>query len=64
LEVELACEIYNLWVYRDELEITKIGDSNAIILPRELMQLLNLKTGQKFCVEALPKGGFQLLPCG
>ncbi|HEY1361832.1 MAG TPA: AbrB family transcriptional regulator [Xanthobacteraceae bacterium] len=44
------------------IEIKKIGDSDGLILPRELMERLELKRGQLLHVIELPGGGFQLLP--
>jgi putative addiction module antidote len=45
-----------------KLEIKKIGNSDGVILPRELMQRLDLKRGQQLHVVELAGGGFQLLP--
>ena len=44
------------------IEIKKIGNSDGLILPRELMQRLDLKRGQFLHVIELPGGGFQALP--
>jgi putative addiction module antidote len=44
------------------LEIKKIGNSDGLILPRELMQRLDLKRGQWLHVVELPGGGFQAIP--
>lgn len=45
-----------------KIEIKKIGNSDGLILPRELMQRLDLKRGQRLHVTELPGGGLQLLP--
>ncbi len=45
-----------------KIEIKKIGNSDGLILPRELMQRLDLKRGQTLHVTELAGGGFQLLP--
>lgn len=45
-----------------KLEIKKIGNSDGVILPRELMQRLDLKRGQQLHVSELAGGGFQALP--
>jgi putative addiction module antidote len=44
------------------IEIKKIGNSDGFILPRELMQRLDLKRGQILHVVELPGGGFQAVP--
>jgi len=44
------------------LEIKKIGNSDGVILPRELMQRLDLKRGQTLHVTELAGGGFQAVP--
>jgi putative addiction module antidote len=44
------------------IEIKKIGNSDGVILPRELMQRLDLKRGQYLHVVELPGGGFQAIP--
>jgi putative addiction module antidote len=44
------------------IEIKKIGNSDGVILPRELMQRLDLKRGQYLHVVELPGGGFQAMP--
>jgi antitoxin MazE len=44
------------------VEIKKIGNSDGLILPRELMQRLDLKRGQQLHVTELAGGGFQVLP--
>lgn len=44
------------------IEIKKIGNSDGLILPRELMQRLDLKRGQQLHVVELAGGGIQLLP--
>jgi putative addiction module antidote len=43
-------------------EIQKIGDSDGLILPRELMQRLDLKRGQEVHLVEIAGGGFQVLP--
>ena len=45
-----------------KIEIKKIGNSDGVILPRELMQRLDLKRGQQLHIVELPSGGFQALP--
>jgi putative addiction module antidote len=45
-----------------KIEIKKIGNSDGLLLPRELMQRLDLKRGQQLHVTELPGGGFQALP--
>jgi putative addiction module antidote len=45
-----------------KLEIKKIGNSDGIIFPRELMQRLDLKRGQQIHIVELAGGGFQVLP--
>jgi putative addiction module antidote len=45
-----------------KLEVKKIGNSDGLILPRELMQRLDLKRGQQLHVTELAGGGFQALP--
>jgi antitoxin MazE len=44
------------------LEIKKIGNSDGVILPRELMQRLDLKRGQELHIIELAGGGFQAVP--
>lgn len=44
------------------IEIKKIGNSDGLILPRELMQRLDLKRGQQLHVVELAGGGFYALP--
>jgi putative addiction module antidote len=44
------------------IEIKKIGNSDGLILPRELLQRLDLKRGQFLHVVELPGGGFQAIP--
>jgi antitoxin component of MazEF toxin-antitoxin module len=43
-------------------EIREIGNSDGVILPRDLMQRLDLKRGQLLHVVELPGGCFQALP--
>jgi len=45
-----------------KVEIKKIGNSDGVILPRELMQRLDLKRGQQLHITELAGGGFQALP--
>ncbi len=45
-----------------KIEIKKIGNSDGFLLPRELMQRLDLKRGQQLYIVELPGGGFQALP--
>ena len=45
-----------------KIEIKKIGNSDGLLLPRELMQRLDLKRGQQLHAVELPGGGFQALP--
>jgi putative addiction module antidote len=45
-----------------KIEIKKIGNSDGLILPRELMQRLDLKRGQQLHIVELAGGGFQVLP--
>jgi antitoxin MazE len=45
-----------------KIEIKKIGNSDGLLLPRELMQRLDLKRGQQLHVVELAGGGFQVLP--
>jgi len=45
-----------------KLDIKKIGNSDGLILPRELMQRLDLKRGQSLHITELAGGGFQAMP--
>jgi putative addiction module antidote len=45
-----------------KIEIKKIGNSDGLILPRELMQRLDLLRGQQLHIVELAGGGFQVLP--
>lgn len=45
-----------------KLEIKKIGNSDGLILPRDLMERFDLKRGQQVHVVELAGGGFQVLP--
>ena len=45
-----------------KIEIKRIGNSEGLILPRELMRRLQLKHGQQLHITELPGGGFQALP--
>jgi putative addiction module antidote len=45
-----------------KIKIKRIGNSDGFILPRELMQRLDLKRGQQLHLIELAGGGFQVLP--
>jgi antitoxin component of MazEF toxin-antitoxin module len=45
-----------------KIEVKRIGNSDGLILPRELMQRLDIKRGQQFHITELAGGGLQLLP--
>ena len=45
-----------------KIVIKRIGNSEGLILPRELMRRLDLKHGQQLHITELPGGGFQALP--
>ena len=45
-----------------KIEIKRIGNSEGLILPKELMQRLDLKRGQQLHIVELAGGGFQVLP--
>jgi putative addiction module antidote len=45
-----------------KIEIKRIGNSDGLILPRELMQRLDLQRGQQMHLVELAGGGFQVLP--
>lgn len=45
-----------------KLEVKRIGNSEGLILPRDLMQRLDIKRGQQFNVVELAGGGLHLLP--
>jgi putative addiction module antidote len=45
-----------------QIEIKKIGNSDGLILPREIMQRLDLKRGQFLHIIELAGGGFQAIP--
>jgi putative addiction module antidote len=45
-----------------KIKIKRIGNSDGLILPRELMQRLDLKRGQELHITELAGGGFQVLP--
>jgi putative addiction module antidote len=45
-----------------KIQIKKIGNSDGLILPKELMQRLDLKRGQRLHIVELAGGGFQALP--
>jgi antitoxin MazE len=55
------------WLRREgepimKIEIKKIGNSDGLLLPRELMQRLDLKRGQELHITELAGGGFQAMP--
>jgi putative addiction module antidote len=45
-----------------KIEIKRIGNSEGLILPQELMKRLALKRGQQLHIVELAGGGFQALP--
>ena len=45
-----------------KIEVKRIGNSDGFILPREVVQRLDIKRGQQFHVTELAGGGFQFLP--
>ncbi len=45
-----------------KLEVKKIGNSTGLILPKELINKLNLSQGQWLYVTELPDGGVRLTP--
>ena len=45
-----------------KVKIKRIGNSDGLILPKELMQRLDLKRGQQLHIIELAGGGFQVLP--
>jgi len=45
-----------------KIQVRKIGNSDGFILPKELMQRLDLKRGQQLHIVELADGGFQALP--
>jgi len=45
-----------------KIQIKKIGNSDGLILPKELMQRLDLRRGQQLHIVELASGGFQALP--
>jgi putative addiction module antidote len=46
-----------------KVEIERIGNFDGLILPKELMQRLDLKRGQQLYIVEIAGGGFQVLPC-
>jgi len=50
------------WVDPVKIEIKRIGNSDGLILPREVMQRLDLHRGQQMHLVELAGGGFQVLP--
>src|SRR4051794_33730640 len=56
------CTTSHVWSFLMKIEIKKIGNSDGVILPRELMQRLDLKRGQQLHITELAGGGFQALP--
>jgi antitoxin MazE len=45
-----------------KIEVKRIGNSDGFILPRDVMQRLDIKRGQEFHIVELAGGGLQLLP--
>jgi putative addiction module antidote len=45
-----------------KIEVKRIGNSDGFILPREVMQRLDIQRGQQFNLIELAGGGLQLLP--
>ncbi len=45
-----------------KIEIKKIGNSDGVILPREVMERFDLKRGQQLHLIELAGGGFQAMP--
>jgi putative addiction module antidote len=45
-----------------KIRIRKIGNSDGLILPKALMQRLDLRRGQQLYLVELAAGGFQVLP--
>ncbi len=45
-----------------KLEVKKIGNSTGVILPKDLLNRLNLRQGQWLHVSELPDGGVRLTP--
>jgi antitoxin component of MazEF toxin-antitoxin module len=45
-----------------KIEVKKIGNSDGLLLPREVMQRFDIKRGQQFHLSEIPGGGIQLLP--
>jgi putative addiction module antidote len=45
-----------------KVEIKRIGNSEGLILPQELMKRLDLRRGQQLHIVELAGGGFQALP--
>jgi putative addiction module antidote len=45
-----------------KIQIKRIGNSDGLILPKELMRRLDLKRGQQLHIVELAGGGFQVLP--
>jgi putative addiction module antidote len=45
-----------------KVEVKKIGNSTGILLPKELVNQLNVKQGQWLYVTSLPQGGVRLTP--
>jgi putative addiction module antidote len=48
--------------FKMKIEIKKIGNSDGLLLPKELMQRLDLKRGQELHITELAGGGFQAMP--
>jgi antitoxin component of MazEF toxin-antitoxin module len=45
-----------------KVEIKKIGNSDGLILPREVMERFDLRRGQQLHLTELAGGGFQAMP--
>ncbi len=46
-----------------KLQIQRVGDSTALLLPDELLAKLGLEQGQWLGMSELPGGGVRLPPC-
>jgi putative addiction module antidote len=44
------------------VQLKKIGNSTGVILPKELLARLNLKTGDNFYATLTPDGGIRFTP--
>ena len=45
-----------------KLEVKRVGNSTGLILPKELLNRLNLQQGHRLHVTELPDGGVRLSP--